>query len=504
MDMSKPDKELPMPSISSALGMAAAYYSYPWLASLSPSSYLILGLLFLVAVIIAFFRTLRHLPGGTNSTMHKVAILATALAVGFSLGLAARRAVSGPAEFGIPAENVMAVGGVLREDPRALYGGSGLGVLELALCSGAEGLRASARGNLTVFFPADSIPYLREFGRGSEIYADGRLSEGSLGLLFNARSVHIVSPASPLETFRTGLRINLLERFQSRQGRVTPVWGALASALLLGVRDDLNVELAEGFRNAGCSYVLALSGMHLAIISGVLAFLIRRPLGIRWASLVGALFIVFYVFVAGSQPSLVRSAIMYLIGTVAVWGFLKRNVLSVLCMAFIIQLLFQSNTGTSLSFIFSYLALFGILTIGERLRVLFRGRLPEILNASLSASIGAFVFTAPVVALYFDYLRPIGIVAGPIVAALASLFMVLALAALLASFLPFPLWDLLDLILTQLYRLIDFTISLAGQVPGIPVSGTLWTLIFSVLFSLLVLFIHKQDQIYRNRIAAFN
>jgi competence protein ComEC len=260
--------------------------------------------------------------------------------------------------------------------------------------------------------------------------------------------------------------MKLLDKFQNRQGAGIVVWGGLASALLLGVRDDLDTDLSEGFRNSGCSHILALSGMHLAILSGVLVFLIRRPLGIRWASLLGAIFIVFYVFVAGSQPSLVRAAIMYLIGVFALWGFLKTNALSLLGMAFVVQLVFQSQSGLSISFILSYLALFGILTLGEQIRSLFRGRLPDALSGVLSASLGAFIVTGPVVALYFDSLRPIGILAGLVLAPISALFMVLSLAALAASFLPLPLWDFLDFVLTWVYRFLEYLVSLAGQAPG--------------------------------------
>jgi competence protein ComEC len=308
------------------------------------------------------------------------------------------------------------------------------------------------------------------------------------------------------------VRAALVERFLTRQDYMRrrglaagpPVWGGLASALLLGVRDDLDVELSEGFRNSGCTHILALSGMHLAIMSGILAFLIRKPLGIRWASLAGAAFVFLYVFIAGSQPSLVRAAIMYLIGTFMVWGLLKARPLVLLCMAFIIQLLFQSETGISLSFILSYLALLGILTLGEAVRDLFRGRLPEILGACLSASIGAFVLTAPVVAFYFDSVRPIGILAGLIAAPIASVFMVLSLLALAASFLPFPLWNVFDFILERIYRLLESFVNLAGRVPGFSASNPAAVMIFSLLFCLLIYFLHVRERRYRNNIAPFD
>jgi competence protein ComEC len=496
----EPEKKLPNPLVFAAFGMASSYYSYPLLVSSSPGIYPVLGLLILLVIAVSFLRVLRYFPGENFMALGKIGIFVIAGAVGFSLGIASRRTVSGQAELGLTPERVNAVSGILREDPRTLHGGSGLGILELRECAAGGAIRSSARGNLVVFFPAESIPRLREFGRGCEIYADGVYSSSARGPMFRASSVHIVKSAGFLETFRTAIRMKLLERFQSR---AAPVWGGLASALLLGVRDDLDVELSDGFRNSGCSHILALSGMHLAIISGILAFLLKRPLGVRLASLTGALFIVVYIFVAGSQPSLVRAGIMYLIGTFALWGLLKGSALSLLCMAFIIQLLFQSGSGVSVSFILSYLALGGILTLGETIRSLFKGRLPEIIAGSLSSSLGAFVATAPVVALFFGTLRPVGIIAGLLLAPLSSLFMVFAIGALASSFLPFPLWNIFDLVLTWIYRFLEFLVSMAGAFPGFSVSNPVWVLVFSIIFWILILFIRKHDMAYRDSVASF-
>jgi len=503
-DISKPvaiegGKKLPAPPVFTAIGMAVSYYCYPLI---SAGQFFLLLPLFLLLIAVCLLRVLRYFPGPQPETVYKAGIIVTAAAVGFSLGIAARGSFRGGIDLGVRAERVTAISGTLLEDPRTLRGGSGLGVLKLDSVTAAGGLRATAAGNLTVFFPSATIPRLKEFGRGCEIYADGVYSEGGWGPTFRATSVHVVKPAPGLEQFRTSLRMKLLDKFQNREGAGEIVWGDLASALLLGVRDDLDVDLSEGFRNSGCSHILALSGMHLAILSGVLVFLVRRPLGIRWATLLGAVFIVFYVFVAGSQPSLVRAAIMYLIGAFALWGFLKTNALSLLGMAFIVQLVFQSQTGLSISFILSYLALFGILTLGEKIRSLFRGRLPEALSGVLSASLGAFVVTGPVVALYFDSLRPIGILAGIVLAPISALFMVLSLAALAASFLPLPLWDFLDFVLAWVYRFLEFLVSYAGQAPGLSVSGPAPVLIVTIVLWLLVLFIQRRDEAYRNSVAS--
>jgi competence protein ComEC len=495
--------------IFAALGMAVSYYTYPFIISASGGQLIILLVIIVFIVLIGLIRTLSSLPNKKLSVLLKLSMFITAAALGFSLGIALRRNIQSNVELGLKPEMVSAVSGILRDDPRSLQGGGGFGVIELYECSSTSGIRASAKGNLSVFFKAESIPRLKEFGRGSGIYTEGRLVFGERGPLFNAASVHIVKPAPPLETFRTGMRLFLLDRFKNRQDRKytsleEPIWSGLASALLLGVRDDLDVDLSKGFINSGCAHVLALSGMHLAIISSLLAFLLRKPFGLRIASLIGALFIISYVFIVGSQPSLVRAAIMYLIGCFAVWGLLKRESLSLLCMAFIIQLLIQGESGVSLSFILSYLALFGILTLGQDLSELLKGRLPSLLNKSISVSLAAFIVTAPVVTLYFGILRPIGIIASLLVAPISSVFIIFALAALVSGFLPFPLWFVLDLILSFIYRILNFLVSAAGRIPGIQISNSFAVLIFSILFWLLVLFLKRKDSQYRNSIASFD
>jgi len=69
---------------------------------------------------------------------------------------------------------------------------------------------------------------------------------------------------------------------------------------------------------------------------------------------------------------------------------------------------------------------------------------------------------------------------------------------------PIPLWDLLDFALTWLYRFLEYLVSLAGQVPGLSVSGPAPVLICAILIWLLVWFIQKRDAAYRNSVASFD
>jgi competence protein ComEC len=380
-----------------------------------------------------------------------------------------------------------------------------MGRLDLRGVTGPGFLHATARGRVLVFFPAEALPRLRDFGRGAEVFVEGDFATGTQSSggfndgapLFRAAGVHIVKPAPAWEQLRTGLRLAIMDKLEGH------IWGGLAGALLLGVKDNLDSVLAQKYQAAGCSHVLALSGMHLAIVAALVAFFLRKPLGLKAASIAGAVLILLYVTLIGVQPSLERAAIMYLLGACAVLGFLPRRPLSLLAMAFLIQIPIRPVSGTSVSFIRSYLALAGILTIGEFVHETLRGWTPELLAQPLSASLGAYLATSAVVAANFGIIRPVGLLAGLVIVPLTTVFMVGAMAALALSFISPFLMNILGMGLTLLYSLLDYTVSLAALVPGFMVNSWGRELCLSLLIAALCLFLGRPYIIRRQALAPF-
>jgi competence protein ComEC len=273
--------------------------------------------------------------------------------------------------------------------------------------------------------------------------------------------------------------------------------------MLLGIRDNLDTDFTAAFRNAGCAHVLALSGMHLAILSSVVFFLLRIIIGMRKASIISAVFVIVYIFLAGAQPSLLRSGIIYLLGTMALLGFLKKDALTLLALAFILQIFIQNESGVSVSFILSYTALIGILITGETIHGLLRGRIPEILNRSLSASLGAVIATAGITAYYFGALWPIGVIAGIFVMPLISLFIVLAFAALILICIIPILFEPISFVLTYVYRLLEFMVSFAGKAPRFQTDNFLPVLIISLVLAALLELLKFLDTKSRGYVASF-
>jgi competence protein ComEC len=492
------------PVLCAACGTVVSYYClFPLYRSGTISVNGLLALLFIPVVFLSLLRVLASFR--ESRLLRLLSFWTITFAAGLAIGIAAGINIPDNARFGIPENTIKGISGVLLDDPRVVSNGKADGramsTLSLKMAMGDSGTRATSHGQITVFFREENAQRLKEFGRGTEVFAEGILrNTGAGAYTFSADALHITKTASPLERFRTGLRLGLTDRFLNSSGG--GAWAGLALALLLGIRDNLDTGFSALYRDAGCSYILALSGMHLAIIVSLISFLLKKPLGLRLAAIAGAVIIIAYCFIVGPLPSLNRAALMYLLGVVAVLGMLKRDMLSLLCMAFLIQLVFAPASGFSLSFILSYLALAGILVIGKAINNAFLGKIPVCLLQPLSASLGAFLATAGVSAWFFNDLRPIGILAGLVLAPLATIFMVLSIAWLgLNSIIP-ALSFLLGKILFLLYLLMEKTAALAAAAPGIK-TNPFMILSLSIIMTATILWLDWRRRIIAGRLEPF-
>lgn len=101
---------------------------------------------------------------------------------------------------------------------------------------------------------------------------------------------------------------------------------AIASAMILGLREDIDEDLQAQFRETGTAHILAISGMHLTIISGFFFYLLRFfSVPFRLRSIIIAMIVLFYFMLTDGRPPVLRASILIWTGCSAV--FLKRSVL---------------------------------------------------------------------------------------------------------------------------------------------------------------------------------
>ena len=266
--------------------------------------------------------------------------------------------------------------------------------------------------------------------------------------------------------------------------------GALAQALLLGVKDELDNEFKELFQAAGCAHLLALSGQHLSIICGLVSLLgrriIRKEKMVRRLSLA---FAWFFVWLAGPGPSLLRSVFMLSSAEIARELDRPQSGFAILSLAAILLALFSPSSINSLSSIYSFSAMAGLMAFGSRFLIILRHWLPDWLARAFSASFAAVCGTAPVSLLTFGTFIPAGILAATAAAPVMLVFMWIALVGgLIAVPLAFvsritaPLLEALQSVLTWiLASSASFPIFNVGSIPMLRILSCLLVVCFITL-----------------------
>jgi competence protein ComEC len=267
----------------------------------------------------------------------------------------------------------------------------------------------------------------------------------------------------PVWVFRAEAR-DWLHRTVSRVGYPA---SALLEALLIGAREDVPGDLYDGFMRTGSLHILALSGLHVTVIYGIAAGLLWF-LRNRWQRYLAAtLVLLFFQFLAGFMPSLLRATVMIVIGGVALLLDRDHEPLNVLSLSGIVILMIDPFQAFTLSFQLSFLALAGILGIGAVIQRPLASRLPRFLLVAFAMSTGAQIATLPLVIARFGTYYPSGLVASLVLVPLTTGYLWAGLAWLPLSTIPWPLLhDACARVFSVFYEVIRWCAQALAVIPG--------------------------------------
>lgn len=146
----------------------------------------------------------------------------------------------------------------------------------------------------------------------------------------------------------------------------------LVNALLTGDRSSLDSSVMNSFRDSGASHILALSGLHLGIIYGILlkvtSIFGKHPMVKAVRSLIVISLCGIYTLATGASPSLVRAFLFILVNETARLTHRSNNPLRVYCAALFIQTAIDPQVISSTGFQLSYLAMAGIFLLYPALK----------------------------------------------------------------------------------------------------------------------------------------
>ncbi len=248
-----------------------------------------------------------------------------------------------------------------------------------------------------------------------------------------------------------------------------PNANSIAKALLLGVRSNIDNELQDAYAHAGVIHVLAISGLHLGIIYGLLLVLFGRFKKKLW--FVGlTIFVLWsYAIVAGLPSSVARAALMFSVISIGGYFYKTPNIFNTLALSAFILLFINPFQLYTVGFQLSYLAVLGIVILYPVINGFFvtKYKILERVWSLTSVGIAAQVFTFPLVIYYFHNFPLLFFVSNLLIIPLATIVLIGGLILLLIVQMGLvTLGYFLGVILQSIIWIMNKSVSFIENIPG--------------------------------------
>lgn len=133
------------------------------------------------------------------------------------------------------------------------------------------------------------------------------------------------------------------------------------SGILLGDRKSVDEFTRLDFQNNGIAHILAISGLHISLIFGIIYKVLRKLRLNRYAAgIVGFLILLSYAFMTGFSMSTLRALCMIVLSLIAIYTGESYDMPTALSVSLFIILLYQPFRITDSSVLMSIMAIVGI------------------------------------------------------------------------------------------------------------------------------------------------
>ena len=279
--------------------------------------------------------------------------------------------------------------------------------------------------------------------------------------------------------------------------------GAISSALLVGKRYAIDDEILDNIRASGIAHLLAISGLHLVMVTGITFLVIRKLLSLslyiaeyyntkKLAAIVAILVGFFYLAITGYPVSAQRAFLMSLMFFLAI--MIDRESMPIYSVAWsaLIILIISPENILEPGFQMSYSAVIALVSsysfFNERLNrnnfkdiSFIRKSIKYIFNIALSSFIASLA-TTPFAIYHFNQYSLYGIITNLIAVPLTTLW-VMPFGML--SMLLYPL-NLGYIALIPMGWGIDILISISSYIAGLPNSSGVTSSLSSNIILLMV------------------
>ena len=275
------------------------------------------------------------------------------------------------------------------------------------------------------------------------------------GVGYARGEVRLLPSATPSD-WRTRLAAFRVEISRSLRQRISGEEGAIAAALIVGDRSEISDQATEALRDSGLAHLLAISGLHIGLMSALTFWLVRLVLALmpvfasrvairKVAAIAGLAAAGGYLALAGFGVATQRAFIMAAVAFAAILldrpAVTARGLAAAACLVLLVrpESLFEAGFQMSFSAVAALVAGYEVTRPFWRRRAEVSGWFRQLstgLMATVVTSVVAGAATAPFAAYHFNRLVAYGLSANVLATPIMGLWIMpmVILSAVLAPF----------------------------------------------------------------------
>jgi competence protein ComEC len=216
----------------------------------------------------------------------------------------------------------------------------------------------------------------------------------------------------------------------------------LAEALLIGYKDDLDKTLVQSYSNTGVVHVIAISGLHLGLIYWLLlqvTFILKKKRNLKWLRpliIIAGLWL--FSLLAGAQPSIIRSAVMFTCIVLGESMTRKSSIYNTLAFSAFLLLCYNPYWLWDVGFQLSYTAVLSIVIFMQPIYNWFyvKNKILDFIWKLNAVTLAAQILTLPISIYHFHQFPNYFLLTNFVAVPLSSLIVLGEILLCAVSFIP--------------------------------------------------------------------
>lgn len=241
----------------------------------------------------------------------------------------------------------------------------------------------------------------------------------------------VLQPKVPVRQFLYEIRSRLSDVYYNI---LEEKHASLAAAMVLGDREGLDTDTKQLYQRNGIAHLMAISGLHIAMLGGTLYHVLKKILGGYMVSAgIGMAFICLYGLMTGMSGATMRAVVMLLISIGADVSGRRYDMITSIAFALFLMLLINPYQITQVGFLLSFGAIIGIAVVNPVWKHILSA-IPCYMEG-LFVSISVQLILLPIMLYYFYEIPLYGVLLNVIVVPLMNLLLaVLILGGMVGCF----------------------------------------------------------------------